>query len=252
MDAIRLLGAGAIAFAVEGFFESNRMLALVVGALAVDWLAGRSGLKWDETDRASWRELGIRLAKGFGVGAAIVLAGLVVLAIAGKARVGLGHPAAVGLGMGLITALAQAARDELLFRGMPLALMKDRVADRWALPFVALLGAAPVVLSAHATATGVAIVLLSGFAFALLWRLGTGMYAAWGAHAAWLFFSGTGSRGMLLDAEVTGGQLMPAAGATGAAAWVMLAVFGAATAGLVAWMRHARLPSTGGGPQAAG
>ncbi len=238
MDAVRLLGAGAIAFGVEGLFESNRMLALMVGALAVDWLAGRSGLKWDESGDATWQQLGLRLGKGALIGAAIALVSVFVLALLRKASVGLGEPAPVGIAIGLLTALVQAARDELLFRGMPLVLMQDRVADRWALPFTALLGAAPLVLAARATPTGVAIVLLSGFAFALLWRLGKGMYLAWGAHAGWLFFSGTGVRGMLLDVRFSGGQLLPVATASGAPAWAALIVMALSIPALLVWMRR--------------
>ena len=238
LDAVRLLGAGAIAFGVEGLFESNRMLALMVGALAVDWLAGRAGLKWDETDKARWQQLGATLGKGAAIGGAIALVSVLVLAALRKANLGVGEPAPVGLGIGVLTALVQAARDELLYRGMPLALMKDRVSDRFALPFTALLGAAPLLLSSHATPAGVVVVLLSGFAFALLWRLGKGMYLPWGAHAAWLFFSGTGVRGMLLDVRFSDGQLLPAASASGAAAWVAIAVIGLAIAALLAWIRR--------------
>jgi len=233
LDAIRLLGAGAIAFAVEGLLESNRLLALVVGALAVDWMARRAGMRWDESGADRWQVVGLRLAAGAGVGAAIALAATLAVVVAGRGTVTLGSPAPVGIGIGVVSALALAARDELLFRGLPLALMSGRVADRWALPFTALLGAAPLVLSRTATATGVVVTLLSGFVFALLWRSGRGMYRAWGAHAGWLFFAGAGVRGMLLDVRFASGQILPMGSATGWPAWASIALFAAGAAVLI-------------------
>jgi len=142
--------------------------------------------------------------------------------VMGWAEVALGGPTVTGLGLGAIGSLVGAARDEVLFRGAPLVLCKDRVPDRWALPFVALLGAAPHMLQPNTTMLGIAIVLLSGWVFALAVRAGRGLWMAWGAHAGWLFMLEVGTRGELLDVGLGDGVWMPIAYAQGHAAWVVL------------------------------
>ena len=234
LGVVRLLVAAAIVFAVEGVFEANRLLAFAVGALAVDLLGGRAGVKWDETGSRPYKAQAMMMLRGVGGGAVAVILVVSVLAALGKATIGAGHPASVSLLMGAAVALVQAARDELLFRGMPLALMRGRVADRWALPFVSLLAAAPVILAANTTAVGVSLVLVSSFVFALLWRLGRGIHLAWGAHAAWLFLAGSGVRGGLADVRLVEGQVLPLFSAFGSPGWIALGVGGVA-AGVSLW-----------------
>jgi hypothetical protein len=210
---------------------------VLIGAMGVELMARRSGLVWDETGSKT-SILARRLAVGFGLG--VVAAGAVVLVTAffGGAKVGWGHPDLLGLGIGLLVPGAQAARDELLFRGASLALMRGKIPDRYALPFTALLGAAPMLLADRLSLLGLAIVIMSGMAFALLWRIGRGMYLAWGAHAGWLFAMGGGIGGGLLDVTFGGAQLFPLTRADGVVGWVALAV--AVVAVLVAVARSRR------------
>lgn len=213
---------GLLVYGIEALFAAYRLPAVLIGAMGVEFLARRAGLTWDET-RSKTAVLARRLGFGFALG--IAAAGVVVLLAAGLggASVTWGRPDLLGLGMGLLVPGAQAARDELLFRGAPLALMRDKIPDRYALPFTALLGAAPMLLGDRLSWVGLAIVLASGMAFALLWRIGRGMYLAWGAHAGWLFAMGAGIGGGVLDVTFGSAQLFPLARADGAVGWVALA-----------------------------
>ena len=171
-----------------------------------------------------------------GVVAATMVIG--VASLAGLATIQLGSPTLVGLGMGLALPVAQAARDELLFRGAPLALMRNRIPDRFAIPFAALLGGAPMLLTVEQSPVGVGIVVLTGLAFAFAWRIGKGAFLPWGAHAGWLFMVGAGSRGAVLDVSLAHGGLLPFARAEGMVAWIALVVAAAMAVGaLIAWRR---------------
>ncbi len=235
LRAARLLAMGAVAFALEAFLDAYRLAALLMGAFAVEFLAGKVGLRWDETGKRSMLQSLRVVGLGFALGAMSVLFVVGVGAAFGLVRVSVGAPTLVGAGMGLAMALAQAARDEVLFRGAPLALMRDKIADRWALPFVALLGAAPLVLQPEPSLPGIATVVVTGWIFALAWRVGKGMPLAFGAHAGWLFMMGAGTRGSLLDVSLGAGQLLPPVDASGAIAWLALATFVIAAVAISVW-----------------
>lgn len=225
LRALRLLAMGAVVFALEAFLDAYRLAALLMGAFAVEFLSGKAGLRWDETGSKSMLQ-SLRVgALGFALGALSVLLVVGGGAAFGLVRVSLGAPTLVGAGMGLAMALAQAARDEVLFRGAPLALMRGKIADRWALPFVALLGAAPLLAHPDPSLPGIATVVVTGWIFALAWRVGKGMPLAFGAHAGWLFMMGAGSRGSVLDVSLGAGQLLPPVDATGGIAWLAVATF---------------------------
>lgn len=241
LRAVRLLAMGAIAFALESFLDAYRLAALLIGAFAVELLAGKVGLRLDETGKRKTMDLALVVLRGFGLGVAAALLVVAVAAAFGLATVSVGAPSLVGLGLGLVVPFAQAARDELLFRGAPLALLRDRIPDPYALPFAALLGGAPLLLVAERSPTGIAIVVVTGLAFAVAWRLGKGMFLAWGAHAGWLFMLGAGSRGSLLDVSFGTDQLLPFVRAEGAVAWVTLAIAILASIGVIyVWHRSTK------------
>jgi hypothetical protein len=215
---------GAIVFALEAFLDTYRLAALLIGVFAVEYLARKQGFQWDETGKRTTMQSARMVAAGFGLGAAVVLLMVGVAWGAGLAKVTMGSPTLVGLGLGVVTPLAQAARDELLFRGAPLAMMKDRIPDRFALPFVALLGAAPLWLQPNPSLVGIAIAVVTGWVFALALRAGRGVLLAWGAHAGWLFMLGAGTRGGVLDVSLGAGIWLPLGYAEGTVAWVAFGV----------------------------
>lgn len=242
---------GAIAFTLESYLDAYQLAALLMGAFAVELLASKSGLRWDETSSRKPQHNAAILLVGFGLGAAAALLLVGIAALAGIATVKLGAPTLVGLGMGLALPLAQAARDELLFRGAPLAMMRDRIPDRYAIPFVALLGGAPMLLVPDRSPLGIATVILAGSVFALAWRIGKGAFLPWGAHAGWLFMLGAGSRGAVLDVSFGAGSLLPFVRADGAVAWLALFVVAALAAGAVILWRRVTTERAAGGTRSA-
>lgn len=223
LRAVRLLAMGAIAFTLEAFLDAYRLAALMLGAFAVELLGSKAGLKWDETGARKRLDAALLVGRGFAFGALAAVSIVGLAAAFGLVKVSLGSPSPLGLGLGLLMPFAQAARDELLFRGAPLALARGYVPDRYALPFSALLGAAPLLLVADRSPMGIAIVVVTGFAFAVAWRAGKGIFLAWGAHAGWLFMLGAGTRGSVLDVSLGAGQLLPLVHARGSVAWLALA-----------------------------
>ena len=227
---------------VEGWLQANPLGAAIIGAVLVDLVGGRFGLVWDETHKARPLGIGLTTLRGFavGVGAALVIT---VVAVAwGWASVRHGSPSLFGLGLGLASPLAIAARDEMLYRGLPLAIMRGRIPDRWALPYCSLLGAAPIVLRPGASVMGVMLAASTGALFAILWRLGRGGWLAWGAHAGWLFMAGAGIHGGLLDVWFKDGALVPVGRAHGNPAWLGALVF-AIGAFATAWWYARKAPA---------
>lgn len=242
-DAIKLAGGaayvlvlGAVVYGIEGLLSSYRLGALALGLMAVLLLGGRMGLRADESETATGTSLLLRTLRGLalGLGLALVLLGLG--AVLGWVRLQTASPSAVGLVLGLAVPSLQAARDELLFRGVPLTIMRGKVADRYAVPFVALLGAAPQFLLPGVTLAGLCLVTVSGLVFAMLWRLGRGLYLGMGAHAGWLFMITAGSRGLLFDASVHAGSLVPLGKAWGPMGWTAVALYAMAAIGAVVYV----------------
>jgi hypothetical protein len=239
--AVTLLVCGALAQLCDSYLESNPLLGAVLGVVAVDLLGRRVGLAWDESPAARAWAPALALARGFGLGAALALGSELGAVALGWAEVRRGTPSLLGLGLGLALALATALRDELLFRGVPLAAARGLVRDRHLLPFSALLGAAPLVLAPGASVLGPVLAAAGGALFAVLWRAGGGVYVAWGAHAGWLFVAGAGSHGALLEVRMHEGILAPVAQARGAPAWLAALVLATAALGTAQWYaRRAR------------
>ena len=228
LDLVRaaawILCLGGIIFALDAILENYQLASLLFGVFAIDLLMRGRGLSWDETgQRTILRSLRTVVA-GLLLGSFALLLAVGVCWAVGLAEVTFGRPTAMGFGLGLVTPLAQAARDELLFRGAPLALLRNKISDRFTLPFVALLGGAPVLLQSNASWLGIGVVVVSGWIFALAVRAGRGLLLAWGAHAGWLFMLGAGSRGEVLDVRIGDGLWYPLMFAEGKAAWVVFGI----------------------------
>lgn len=218
-----ILLAGTIVRGFEAGFDERPLLALGFGAFAVDFLAQRTGLLWSEGHAKA--PLRYRQAfQGLGVGIALGLGVLLATRILGVARIGAGSPTLLVV-MSALRPMLQAMRDEFLFRGMPLTIAKGRFPDRLAIPFAALLGAAPLVTVPGVRFEALLLAIGSGLFFGILWRLGRGGFLAWGAHSGWLLAVDAASRGTLLDVSFSHGALAPLARASGWPAYVATAAF---------------------------
>lgn len=216
-----LLG-GVIVRALDSGFDDRPLLALAFGAFTVDFLAQRTGVRWAEAEAAGKSKY-LEALRGLGIGIAIALAIVLASRLLGMAQMGTGSPSLL-LVMSAARPLLQAMRDELLFRGMPLAIARGRFSDKIALPFAALLGAAPLVTLPGIRPEALLLTVSSGLFFGLLWRAGGGLLA-WGAHAGWLFAADLAIRGVLLDVSFSEGAIAPAARASGWPAFVAAAGF---------------------------
>jgi hypothetical protein len=129
--------------------------------------------------------------------------------------------------LALVRAAAMAVRDELLYRGIPLA-----AASRAGIPapaarvFASLTGAAAMALLPGVSLGGVALALGAGFLSASLWQRDRGGYAAVGARAAWLLLFGSLLHGGLFDVHWHAGNLAIGNTSWGAPAWLAAAALG--------------------------
>lgn len=210
----------AIVRLVDGFLGSVPAAAPILGAFAIDLLAGRTGVRWSKEDPSPWsRDLRLGGAVGATAGLAVILVG----ALAGWATVGLAKPS-VTLAFGLVRVFGEAARDVMLLVGLPVTLgLRARVPRPFLIAFSAGAAAAPLALAAHADLAAIAS---AAAVFALCARLAIasrGVTAAAAAYGAWLLVLGPLSRGGALDVAWRVGDPGPPPHAEGAIAWIGVA-----------------------------
>ena len=210
-----LVGGAAAVHLVDGFLGGAPAAAAVLGAVLVDLLAGRAGVRW--ASRPWALDVRVGAALGATVGLLAVAAGHAL----GWATVVLGAPG-IAIAFAVLRVGAVAARDELLLRWLPIALgRRAGVPDRALLAFVVAIAIAP----ALGTATAVEVAVLGAVAL-LGGRLALatgGALAPAAAHAALLLALGPMTRGGVLDVTWWRGDPGPA-GAAGAAGWVTAGV----------------------------
>jgi len=226
-----LLGTGLVVFGAEAAID-NPLLALVIGFFVVDLVAGRVGAGFGEGN--VYRQGAI----GLGIGAALALSVALVTLASSSATIALGAPTLMTL-LAAARPFLAAFRDELLFRGMPLAFAKRaHTPDAYALVFAALLGVAPLLGAPSVRPEALILTFTAGLFSALLFRAGAGRVAFF-AHAGWLFFADIGFRGALLDVSFHQGAIAPFARASGFPAWIAATLFASGAAGVIAWQRRA-------------
>lgn len=229
-----LLIAGVIVRLLDAHLEDKPLLALAIGAFAVDFIAQRLGVRWSSSDDPS-QPAYRKALRGFAIGLGLTAAVVLTMRLIGRAQIGWGSPS-LFLALSAARPFLQAMRDELLFRGIPLAIAGNaRIPDRYALPFAALLGATPLLSSPDIRPEALLLTIGSGLFFALLWWIGRGGLLAWGAHASWLFAVDIAIRGSLLDISFAAGALAPTARASSLPAWVAAAVFVCGAVVLTKW-----------------
>jgi uncharacterized protein len=245
IGAAWLVGLASMLSILEQLMGPGSLGTALLGAVAIDLLAGRAGVRWewDEAPLDARRHAVRRVAAG----AAVALgAGTVAVGIAWALRWchGEGAQPSWALAFAVARAAAIAVRDELLFRGLPLAAAaRARVPASIAQAFAALVSGAAVAMIPGVTPAAVALAVGSGWLFAALWARDRGAWAAVGGHAGWLLFVGSVLHGGLFDIDWTTGNLAAGASAAGAPAWVAAGVLVAAgfAVGRLPW------PSGGGG-----
>ena len=221
------LWAGVQAAAWWPVLASRPMALAMLQAAWAEWGAGRLGITW--SDPLSPVSTTAQIARRVGVGAAAgglaALAVVVVSLVAGSASfAGWGARWDVLL-LGLLPALANTLRDELLERGIVL----------WALravmpPWASVLSCGAVAAAARYGVDGrcgPALVVegLRGAALATLWIRDRGAWMAWAANATWTWTFGAVVLGGLADVRFSG--------EADATAWAALVVAAAGAVGLV-------------------
>jgi hypothetical protein len=261
IGAAWLVGLAAAMQIVEQILGPANLGGVILSALAVDIAARRAGVRWDSPDRGlapgkpdeATLDAPPSAIRRVAVGAAVaVLAGGLALAVAAGFRwCHLDAPAQLSpaLAFALARAAAVSVRDELLFRGIPLA-----AASRAGVPapvaraFAALVSGAALALVPGVTAGALALAIASGWLFAALWHADRGAWAAIGAHAAWALLLGSVLHGGLFDAEWTTGELALGASAGGPPAWVAAAILVVAAAAFPRVARKKSLPEASNQP----
>ncbi len=234
-----MLALAAILQILERVVGQNPFALPIAGAIAAELVAANVGVTWGVLDGKP-ASLG-DLARAAGRGALPVIAAVAIVVlvarVAGLAEVDAGHPSAT-LVFALLRAVALGARDELLFRGIPLAAAeRAKIPRSAAIAFGVLAGGASLALVPSVTPVAIALELCTGLAFALLWRFGT--VAGVAAHATWALLIGAGLHGTLLEIAWTRGALAVGPHADGAPAVLGGAALLACAFAAFAWSRRA-------------
>jgi hypothetical protein len=235
-----LLAAGLAQRILESQFAKRPFLAVVITAFVLDYWARRAGARWAPVELDTRGQVVRRWLGGFGWGAGAALFAVACAAATGSAHVGLGSASAMGIGLTALHIVAQAFRDELLYRGIPLALIGNRLPPPWPIAFSTALGVAPVLAFSSGRIELPLLALASGLFFALTWQLGAGGFVAWAAHVGWLFVIQIVVNGAPLDVEWTRGALTSDNVAGGAPPYLAAHGFAAVTLALLARKRAER------------
>jgi hypothetical protein len=223
-----LVALAAMIAMFDELLGPGSLAAALLGALAMGPLTARVGVRWDRDADAAPREAARRVAAGAAL--ALGMGGLVV-AIGGALGWFEGHGAqpSAALAFAIARAAAMAARDELLFCGIPLATAASaHVRPVIAQAFAGLASGAAITLVRGVTPEAVALAVASGWFFAAIWTRDRGAWGAVGAHTAWLLLLGSLLHGGLFDLEWNSGELVTGAHAAGAPAWLATVVLVAA------------------------
>lgn len=238
-----VLGAAAVQL-IDGFLGGTPAAAAVLGAVLVDLLAGRAGVRWSGHVPTPWAaDLRIGALLGGTVGLLLIVVGHSL----SWATVVLGVP-----GISLLFAVgrvaATAARDAMLFRWLPIALgRRAGVPDRALLVFVLLLAAVPAA-ARGAAAVVIALAAAEALLGARLALATRGAIAAAAGQAALALALGPFSRGGALDVTWWKGDPGPAPHAQGAAGWLAVGLVTAAALA-VPFLVRARPDPAGAAPR---
>jgi hypothetical protein len=217
-----LLIAGTLLRSLDWVFSSRPILAVVIGAFFLDLWAQKIGARW-MAGGASSRSLSTFFTWA-GVGLGLGLFVVVVTAAFGAAHLSMSRVSAESFALGVLRTAAYAFRDELLFRGVPLALVGGHLDRRWSIAFSVALAVAPLVLMTG-TIAPIALTAASGAFYALIWSAGSGGFAAWATHTGWRIAIEVIAGGSIIEVAYEKGALPSAQGALGLPAYVAALAF---------------------------
>ena len=224
LGAAWLIGLSAALLILDIALGRSVVGVAVAGAVIVDLAAGWAGVRWDFGARRAYPEAARRVGAGVAIAALVVALTIAVSLAAGWASLGVGRPSLTLL-LAVLRASATGVRDELLFRGIPLAACaRAGVPAPLARLFAALAGAAPIALASNVSPAAIALAAGSGWLFATLWQRDRGAWSAVGAHAGWMLITGALTHGELLDLDWSIGNLTLGPRASGAPAWIAAAL----------------------------
>lgn len=176
-------------------FASASMATAVGQAIAAEWGAGRVGVAWSDPHERlpTAGQMARRAVIGAAIGAAA--AGVVAL-FAWATRAVLvekvdGPVAGSLVAVGLVTAALTAMRDELILHGITLRAISSVGSPVARALACGVTSAAAALGDVGPTPRTVVSHFLLGTVFGALWVRDRGAWMPWGAHAAWLFVSGT-------------------------------------------------------------
>ena len=234
-----LLALAGVLQLLEIVVGQNPLALPLGGAIAAELIAAHAGVTWsDVSDEATalFGELARAAAKGALPVALAVTVVVIVARAAGLAEIDAGHPSATVV-IAVLRAVCIGARDELLFRGIPLAAAaRARLPRSAAIAFGVLAGGASLALLPSVTPAAIALEIAAGLAFALLWRFGT--IAGVAAHATWVLLVGSALHGSMLDVVRTRGALTVGAHADGLPAALGGAALLVSTFAMLRWARR--------------
>jgi hypothetical protein len=233
-----MVGAAAAIQLIDVLLTQSALAAPLLGAFAADAASSRAGLLWWPSTKADPKSAPSGAAAGAkyaALGASIAIVTALAIALVGVA-LGWATIAAGSLSISFVFAIVRAAaiglRDELVLRGIPLAVAERAgVSDRFALLFASLAGAASLASAPATTLPAIVLALTSGFAFALVFRR-YGVFAASGAHAGWTLALGPLLRGDVLNVDWRDSALVIGSRAAGKPAWLAAAIVLVAGVGL--------------------
>ena len=229
--AVLLVAIAAGLQLIEGYLP-NPLTRALFGAVGVSIVVGQLGLEKD----AALRLEGRRIAASATLGLLLAVIPLLA-ALATGSRIRTGE---VGLAtvLGVAQSVAVAYRDELWLHGLPAFFARRaNVPLRFVLPYLVVTGIAPVLLDAHATPAGLALVASSSLLFTVLWLRGGGAVVPVVAHLVWRLVAEVVFAGDVFDLEPN--KLPTGARASGTLVWVSAVAMVAAA--LLTWRWAVRL-----------
>jgi hypothetical protein len=201
------LAIAAGARIIAAVLASSSLAAIVAQAVLVEYGTSKLGVTWTVGRVANNADAARRAGAGAALGLVVAVLLLVVLLATGAATATpSGREVSISVvGIGLVSAALEALRDELLLHGLVLRIAKDvrSVALRAAACGLASAGAAlgePGVTPANAIAH-----FLFGTMLGALWIRDRGAWLALGAHAAFLFATGTLFHGVVREVQLAVG-----------------------------------------------
>lgn len=212
--------------------ETASMPAAVAQAVIAEWGVGRLGVAWSDPKAPVPTSGAIARRAGVGAAIGVIAAGMVVAFLASTQAVLLerSSPSTSAVVVALVTAGLFAMRDELLLHGLVLRTLVTVDSPMAKVLACGVTSAAAAYGEIGATSPRAVVVQgLLGMVFGALWVRDRGAWAAWGAHAAWLFTSSFLMQGGIFEARVAatswgGANAGPLGGTAAIVALIPLAI----------------------------